>query len=60
MKEIQLLKEGQEGYGLLVETDAGLISNDLTINRNLGTISGRTFTKSLFAVLTPYILAIGS
>jgi hypothetical protein len=36
------------------------IGNDLTINRNLGTISGRTFTKSLFAVMTPYILAIGS
>jgi hypothetical protein len=35
------------------------IGNDLTINRNLGTISGRTFTKSLFAVMTPYILAIG-
>jgi hypothetical protein len=32
MNEIQLLKEGQEGYGLLVETDAGIISNDLTIN----------------------------
>ena len=36
------------------------IGNDLTINRNLGTITGRTFTKSLFAVMTPYILAIGS
>jgi hypothetical protein len=36
------------------------IGNDLVINRNLGTISGRTFTKSLFAVMTPYILAIGS
>lgn len=35
------------------------IGNDLVINRNLGTISGRTFTKSLFAVMTPYILAIG-
>jgi len=32
MKEVQLLKEGQEGYGLLVEADAGLITNDLTIN----------------------------
>ena len=32
MKELQLLKEGQEGYGLLVETDAGIISNDLTTN----------------------------
>ena len=36
------------------------IGNDLIINRNLGTITGRTFTKSLFAVMTPYILAIGS
>lgn len=35
------------------------IGNDLVINRNTGTISGRTFTKSLFAVMTPYILAIG-
>jgi hypothetical protein len=35
------------------------IGNQLVINRNLGTISGRTFTKSLFAVMTPYILAIG-
>jgi hypothetical protein len=32
MANIQLLKEGQEGYGLLVETDAGIISNDLTLN----------------------------
>ena len=36
------------------------IGNELVINRNLGTITGRTFTKSLFAVMTPYILAIGS
>jgi hypothetical protein len=35
------------------------IGNDLVINRNNGTISGRTFTKSLFAVMTPYILSIG-
>jgi len=35
------------------------IGNELVINNNLGTISGRTFTKSLFAVITPYILAIG-
>jgi hypothetical protein len=34
------------------------IGGDLTINRNTGTITGRTFSKSLFAVLTPYILAI--
>lgn len=35
------------------------IGNDFVINRNNGTITGRTFTKSLFAVMTPYILAIG-
>lgn len=35
------------------------IGTDLVINNNIGTISGRTFTKSLFAVMTPYILAIG-
>jgi hypothetical protein len=35
------------------------IGNGLVINNNIGTISGRTFTKSLFAVMTPYILAIG-
>jgi len=35
------------------------IGNDFVINQNTGTISGRTFTRSLFAVMTPYILAIG-
>jgi hypothetical protein len=34
------------------------IGNDLTINRTSGTIEGDTFDRSLFAVLTPYILAI--
>jgi hypothetical protein len=36
------------------------IGNDLVINNTIGTISGRTVTKSLFAVMTPYILAIGT
>jgi hypothetical protein len=35
------------------------IGNELVINRNTGTITGRTFNRSLFAVMTPYILAIG-
>lgn len=34
------------------------IGGDLTINRTTGTIEGETFDRSLFAVLTPYILAI--
>jgi hypothetical protein len=31
---------------------------DLILNQGTATISGRTFTKSLFAVMTPYILAL--
>jgi hypothetical protein len=34
------------------------IGGDLTINRDAGTIEGTTFDRSLFAVLTPYILAL--
>lgn len=34
------------------------IGNELLIDRASGTINGRTFNKSLFAVMTPYILAI--
>lgn len=34
------------------------IGNELLISRASGTINGRTFNKSLFAVLTPYILAL--
>lgn len=34
------------------------IGGELLINRTAGTIEGRTFDRSLFSVLTPYILAI--
>lgn len=34
------------------------IGDNLLFNRVDGTITGRTFTKALFTVLTPYILAI--
>ena len=34
------------------------IGGELTINRTTGTIEGNTFDRSLFAVLTPYILAL--
>lgn len=34
------------------------IGGDLLINRENGTITGTTFDRSLFAVLTPYILAL--
>lgn len=34
------------------------IGTELTINRQAGTITGDAFDRSLFAVLTPYILAL--
>ena len=34
------------------------IGDQLVINQNTGTLSGRTFQKSLFAIMTPYILAL--
>ena len=34
------------------------IGTDFVVNRVDGTITGRTFNKSLFATMTPYILAI--
>jgi hypothetical protein len=34
------------------------IGTELTINRQAGTIEGDAFDRSLFAVLTPYILAL--
>lgn len=36
------------------------IGSELVINRTSGTIEGQTFDRSLFAVLTPYILALES
>jgi hypothetical protein len=36
------------------------VGSDLLFNRATGTITGDTFDRSLFAVLTPYILAIES
>lgn len=36
------------------------IGESLTVNRTTGTIEGQTFDRSLFAVLTPYILALES
>ena len=34
------------------------IGNDLQINQETGTISGRAFSKSLFTEMTPFILAL--
>lgn len=34
------------------------IGNDIVINQNTGTISGRAFSRSLFSEMTPFILAL--
>lgn len=53
----------EEGGGAIYYTSTDhigdfRIGNELLISRATGTINGRTFNKSLFAVMTPYILAI--
>jgi hypothetical protein len=35
------------------------IGPGLVINQNTGTLSGRVFQKSLFGIMTPFILSIG-
>jgi hypothetical protein len=35
------------------------VGEGLVINQNTGTISGEAFTKSILAIVTPYILALG-
>lgn len=56
--EIVEVNGGQVFYTSTDQWGDFRIGNDLTINRASGTIAGRTFDKSLFAILTPYILAI--
>jgi hypothetical protein len=53
----------QTNYGEVIYTSTDQrgnfkVGDQLTINGATGTISGDTFDKSLFAVLTPYILAL--
>jgi hypothetical protein len=60
---IQANEVVQTNGGLVVYTSTDQrgdfrIGDQLTINGSSGTITGDTFDKSLFAILTPYILAI--
>jgi len=49
-----------EGAVFATSTDqsGNFTVSDLTINQSTSTITGRTFSKSLFAEMTPYILAL--
>ncbi len=57
-KEVIMADGGMVFYTSTDQRGDFRIGSDLTINRSSGTIEGAAFDKSLFAVMTPYILAI--
>lgn len=57
-QEVVELRGGQIFYTSTDHKGDFRIGNELLISRATGTINGRTFNKSLFAVMTPYILAL--
>jgi len=56
--QVVKLNNGQVIYTSTDQRGDFKVGDNLTINGSTGTISGDTFDKSLFAVMTPYILAI--
>jgi hypothetical protein len=56
--EVIELRGGQVYFTSTDQLGDFRIGKGLVINRVDGTITGRTFNKALFAVMTPYILAI--
>lgn len=56
--EVVALRGGQIFYTSTDHKGDFRIGDELLISRATGTINGRTFNKSLFAVMTPYILAL--
>jgi len=60
-REVKFDSATQEGLVVFTSTDQlgdFRIGADLTINRAEGRIEGETFERSLFEILTPYILAL--
>ena len=56
--EVVMTNGGKVVYTSTDQAGNFKIGDDLTINQNTGTISGRAFTQSLFAQMTPFILAL--
>jgi hypothetical protein len=56
--EVVSVRGGQIFYTSTDHKGDFRIGDELLISRSTGTINGRTFNKSLFAVMTPYILAL--
>ena len=57
-QEVVAIRGGQIFYTSTDHKGDFRIGDELLISRATGTINGRTFNKSLFAVMTPYILAL--
>jgi hypothetical protein len=57
-KEVKELNGGKVFYTSTDQRGDFRIGSGLTINRASGTIEGDAFNRSLFAVMTPYLLAI--
>jgi len=57
-KEVTMTTGGRVAYTSTDHLGNFRIGPELVINQNTGTLSGRTFNKSLFAIMTPYILAL--
>jgi hypothetical protein len=64
IQENEVVEDGDRGGRVFYTSTDQLgdfrVGNELIFNRASGTITGDTFDRSLFAVLTPYILAIES
>ena len=58
VNEVIMSRGGRVAYTSTDHLGNFRIGPELEINQNTGTLSGRTFQKSLFAIMTPYILAI--
>jgi hypothetical protein len=56
--EVIMTNGGRVAYTTTDHIGNFRIGEGLVINQNTGTLSGRTFQKSLFATMTPYILAL--
>ena len=56
--EVVMTNGGRVAYTSTDHIGNFRIGDGLVINQNNGTLSGRTFQKSLFAIMTPYILAL--
>jgi hypothetical protein len=59
-KEVLQLSGGKVFFTSTDQNGDFRIGPDLVISQATGVLSGRTFTKSLFANMTPFILAIES